>query len=354
MLLGLIVFVFMFGLVVLVHEFGHYVMARRSGIRVLEFGIGYPPRIKTLGVRDGVEYTLNAIPIGGFVRMLGEEDPSEPDSFAAKSALVRIRTLLAGPAMNLVLAAVLFASVLMLGEQVIVGQVLVDSVSPGSPAEQAGMLPGDVVVTIEGQPVRNLVELMQRIQAQAGQETAVSLLRDGTEMTVSLTPRVQPPEGEGAMGIVVRMKEGYELQTEREPFWRAIPLGVREVASVLVDMVSGFAHMFRFGVRSGDIAGPVGIVQIGGVIAQTGVTNLLRFTAFLSVNLFVINMLPLPALDGGRIAFILLEKLRGGKRVAPQQEGLVHFIGLLLILAFTAVVSYYDILRIFSGESLLP
>jgi regulator of sigma E protease len=354
MLLSLIVFVFVFSLVVLVHELGHYVLARRSGIKVLEFGIGYPPRIKTLAVRDGVEYTLNATPIGGFVRMLGEEDPSDPDSFASKSAAVRVSTLLAGAGMNLVLAAVLFAVVFVIGEQIPVGQVLVDSVAPASPAESAGILPGDVVVAMDGQQVRNSWELAQMAQAMAGREVAVSLTRSEQQLVVRLTPRLRPPTGEGAMGIGISMQEGYQVITERYPVWRAIPLGVREVWVVLVDTIAGFARMFRVGISPGDITGPVGIMQIGGAIAQTGLVNLIRFAAFLSVNLSIINLLPLPALDGGRIAFILLERARGGKRFAPQHEGLVHLLGLLLLLAFTVVISYFDIVRIVSGGSLVP
>ncbi len=354
MLLSVIVFVIVFSLVVLVHELGHFVVARRSGIKVLEFGLGYPPRLKTLAVRDGVEYTLNAIPIGGFVRMLGEEDPSEPDSFARKSARVRIGTLLAGPVMNLFLAAVLFAGVFVIGEQIAVGRVVIQSVAPNSPAEQAGILPGDVVTAIEGQEVRNTLELLERTLASAGTEVSVSLLRAGKEAHVRLTPRLKPPPGEGAMGIVIMMQEGYQVQTVRHPIWEAIPLGLREVWIVFQETIAGFVRMFRVGISPGDIAGPVGILQLGGAVAQTGVANLMRFVAFLSVNLSIINLLPVPPLDGGRIAFILLEKLRGGKRFAPQYEGFAHFIGLILLLAFMAVVSYFDIVRILGGGSVVP
>lgn len=156
------------------------------------------------------------------------------------------------------------------------------------------------------------------------------------------------------MGIGISMQEGYQVVTERYPVWDAIPLGVREVWTVLVETMAGFARMLRVGFSPGDITGPVGIMQIGGAIAQTGLVNLMRFAAFLSVNLSIINLLPVPALDGGRIAFILLEKARGGKRIAPQQEGLVHLLGLLLLLAFTVVISYFDIVRIISGGSLVP
>ena len=354
MLLSAIAFIIVLGLVVLVHEWGHFISARRAGIVVTEFGFGYPPRLKTLAIRDGVEYTLNAIPVGGFVRMLGEEDPSEPGSFASKSAWVRIRTLLAGSAMNLVLAAVLFSGVFIIGEQVAVGSVVVQSVAPYSPAEQAGMLPGDIVTKIEGQEIRNVFELVERTHALQGQEASVSLLRGAERIVVRLTPRVQPPPGEGAMGITIAMQPGYEIKTVRYPVWEAAYLGVREVWMTLVLIITGFIRMFRVGISPGDITGPVGIFQMSGAIAQTGVVNLMRFTAILSINLFILNLLPLPALDGGRIAFILLEKIRGGRRVEPQREGFVHFIGLLVLLALMVVISYFDILRIFGGGTPQP
>lgn len=354
MLLSAIAFVVVFGLIVLVHECGHFVMAKRAGIVVEEFGIGYPPRLKTLAVRDGTKYTLNAIPLGGFVRMLGEEDPSEPGSFASKSAWVRIRTVLAGPVMNLVLAATLFACTLMIGEQVVVGSVVVRAVAPNSPAEQAGVEQGDIVVALEGQETDNVLEFVERTRAFRGREIALSLMRGDERLTVRLTPRVEPPAEEGAMGVTISMQEGYELKTIRHPIWEAIPLGVRKVWTWIALIISGFINIFRVGVRSGDLTGPVGIFQMTGIVARTGVVNLMHFTAVLSINLFVINLLPLPALDGGRIAFILLEKLRGGKRIAPQREGFVHFVGLLLILAFMVAISYFDILRILGGTSPLP
>jgi regulator of sigma E protease len=150
MLLNVVVFLIVLSITMVAHELGHFLMARRSGIVVQEVGIGYPPKIKTLAVRNGVEYTLNALPLGAFVRMLGEEDPSAPGSFASKSATARIATLLAGAAMNLLLAIVLFTMLLMIGEQIVVGRVEVHGVASGSPAEQAGIQAGDVILNLEG------------------------------------------------------------------------------------------------------------------------------------------------------------------------------------------------------------
>jgi len=156
------------------------------------------------------------------------------------------------------------------------------------------------------------------------------------------------------MGVSISMPEGYEIETIHHPIWEAIPLGLRETGATLVAMIGGFARLFRGHVPASEIAGPVGIFQITSEVARTGWANLLSFTAFLSLNLSILNLLPVPALDGGRIAFVLLEKVRGGRRMAPQHEGLVNLIGLLLLLAFVAFVSYFDILRLFSGQTLLP
>jgi regulator of sigma E protease len=353
MLLSAIAFVVVFGLVMLVHELGHFWSARQAGIKILEFGFGYPPRIKTLAVHNGVKYTLNAIPLGAFVLMSGEEDPTAPDSFASKSAWVRFRTLFAGPAMNLLLAVVLFAAAAVMGQQVAVGRVLVTSVAAGSPAEAAGIQTDDLITAIEGQAVRNTVELVERTQAVLGQEISLSLLRGSETLTVRLTPRVQPPPGEGAMGIGIAMQEGWTVETVRVPIWQAPWQGVQDAWLALTLTVGGFVQILRGAVSPAELSGPVGIFQATGIVARTGLANLIRFAAFISVNLFLVNLFPVPPLDGSRIAFIALEKLRG-KRVAPQRESLVHLIGLLVLMAFMLLVSYFDVLRIASGKLPLP
>ncbi len=354
MVINIVVFIIVLGVVLITHEMGHFLMARRFGIVVQEFGIGYPPRIKTLAVRNGVEYTLNALPLGGFVKMLGEEDPSAPGSFASKSATARIATLLAGAVMNLLLAIVLFTALLMIGEQMVVGNVVIQAVAPNSPADQAGLQEGDVFVSLEGQAVEGLSDLVDRTRLFLDREIGVTVLRGDDQIAVRLVPRSAPPQGEGAIGISIGMQEGYQIKTIRRPIWEAIPLGIRRAWMTAALTLSGLLNLARMGVSSGDIAGPVGIMEIGGAVARTGVLNLVNFIAFFSVNLFIINLLPLPALDGGRIAFILLELIRGGKRIAPEREGLIHLAGLLLFVGLSLVLSYFDVMRILSGRSLLP
>jgi len=349
-LLSLVAFVVVFGLVVLVHEVGHFLMARRAGIRVLEFGIGYPPRLKVLGVRDGVEYTLNALPFGGFVRMLGEQDASEEGSFASKSAGARISTLLAGPAMNLVLAIVIFCGLLMfVGRSVPTGQVLVQSVAPDSPAMQAGLRSGDVIVSIAGHEVTGAIALAQYTQASLGQEIEVAFLRDGERQSVRLTPRVNPPQGQGAMGIVM----GDIVRQVRYPIWKAIPLGFAEAWNTVRLVVLSLISVLRGVVPVQDMAGPIGIAQASGEVARLGLLQLLEFIAGISVNLAVVNLLPLPILDGGHAVLILVEKLRGGKRLEPQRQVLAQMMSLVLILGLLVLFSYFDVIRILSGQRIL-
>jgi len=353
MLTSALAFIVVFSVVVLVHEAGHFLSARQAGIVIEEFGIGYPPRVATLFVRNGVEYTLNAIPLGGFVRLRGEEDPSEPGSLASKSAWIRIRTIAAGVVMNVLLAAVLLTGVYLIGEQVMQGRVAIESVLPGTPADEAGLWPGDVFVTINGQQMQDLAEVSARLRGLAGQEVELVLEREGEPYTVRVTPRLDPPPGEGALGISITWAPGATATTVRYPLGEALYRGVADTVMMIGAMLAGFAQMFRGGLRPGDITGPVGIFQISGAVAQSGLTSLMTWTAFLSLNLFIINLLPIPGLDGGRIAFILLEKIRG-RRIAPQREAMAHVIGILIILALTIVVSYFDVVRLLSGGSVLP
>jgi regulator of sigma E protease len=353
MLTSALAFIAVFSVVVLVHEVGHFLSARQAGIVIEEFGIGYPPRIATLFVRNGVEYTLNVIPLGGFVKLRGEEDPTEPGSFASKSAWVRIRTLGAGVAMNVLLAVVLFAGVYLIGKPILQGQIMVESVLPYTPADDAGMWPGDVLLRIEGQDVQSFTELRERVRSLAGREIEVLLDRKGEPFSVRVTPRREPPAGQGALGITIAMAPGAVVTTERYSLWKAISRGAVDVVTTIRAMIAGFAQMFRGGLRAGDITGPVGIYQISGIVARNGLISLMQWTGFLSLNLFLLNLLPIPGLDGGRIAFVVLEKVRG-RRMAPQREGMAHVIGMLILLALTAVVSAFDILRLLSGGSVLP
>ncbi|MFH1925692.1 MAG: M50 family metallopeptidase [Chloroflexota bacterium] len=337
---------------IIAHEFGHYITAKASGVTVEEVGIGFPPRLLSLK-RGGTIYSLNAIPLGGFVKMAGEEDPKVAGSLASKSIPVRLLTLSAGSLMNLLLPLLLFSVAFMVPHNIVYGQVQVDEVSANSPAARAGIVTGDTILEVNGQKVNNIGDLQRPVQLNLGREIAVLVEHaDASTEEVRVVPRWQPPEGEGAIGVAVRMVSPTVVR-QSYPFWRAIPMGVRECIDTFVLFKNGIIGLI-IGSVPRIVAGPVGIAQITGEVAQAGLSPLLEFAAFLSINLAIINLLPLPALDGGRIAFVFLEWVRRGRRVPARIEGMIHMAGFALLITCILLVTYQDIIRIVSGESLLP
>ncbi len=332
---------------IIAHEFGHYITAKAAGVTVEEVGIGFPPRLLSFK-RGGTIYSLNAIPLGGFVKMAGEEDSKVAGSLASKSIPVRLLTLGSGSLMNLLLPLLLFSVAFMVPHNVVYGQVQVDEAVANSPAARAGIVTGDTILKVNGKPVNNIGDLQRNIQLNLGQPVTLLTQRD----EVSVIPRWQPPEGEGAIGVAVRVISPTVVR-QSFPFWQAIPMGVRECIETFVLFKNGIISMI-IGSVPRVVAGPVGIAQITGEVAQAGLSPLLEFAAFLSINLAIINLLPLPALDGGRIAFVFLEWVRRGRRVPARVEGMIHMAGFALLITFILLVTYQDIIRIVSGESLLP
>lgn len=348
----ILAFVIVFSIVVFIHELGHFSVAKLAGVRVEEFGFGFPPRLLRLGRRGDTEYTINAIPIGGFVRVVSDDNPDDPRSLARKSAWVRGAFLLAGPAMNVVLAALLFAASFMMG----VLQPAMDKpgvgiyeVAAGSPAATAGLRLGDVILAVNGEPVNTPEALVKVINAHLGEEVALTVEREGAELAapVRLVPRPNPPPNEGAMGV----RTGPALERSRYPLGRALLLGLQRTLDTVLLMLGGLAAMVR-GQAPVDLAGPIGIAQATGQVVRSGLVQVVEWTGFLSVNLFILNLLPIPALDGGRLIFVGLELLRGGRRVDPQKEGLVHMVGIVVLLGLFLVVSYFDLIRLVQGVQL--
>jgi regulator of sigma E protease len=333
-----------FSLLIFVHELGHFVTAKLAGVKVSEFGFGYPPRLVKLGQWRETEITLNALPVGGFVRM-NEDDPSVEGGLASKSRGTRALVLAAGALMNVVLAIVLYSITFLTGAltPVDVPGAGIYSVSPNSPAQAAGLRPGDTIVRIEGQTVEDVDEAVALIQENLGEPMEIVIRRDGELIgPVVATPRVDPPPEQGALGVSLDLP----LERQTYPIWEAIPLGIRTTFNAMLALFYGIRAAIR-GTMPLQVTGPIGIYQTTTEVARTGIERLLEFTAFLSLNLFLVNLLPLPALDGGRLIFILIEWIRGGKRVPPEKEGLVHAIGMLVLLALMLVVTFYDYVRYF-------
>jgi regulator of sigma E protease len=389
-----------FGLLVLVHEFGHFITAKWAGIRVEEFGLGFPPRIAGIRKRDGkgweviwfggkrseedtygslkqtpfsgtsggvstpgttasnhTIYSLNLIPIGGFVRMPGENGDIndengnyDPQSFAAKSAGKRLIVLVAGVTMNVLLAMVLFTFAFGFGEPKVLSQI--GKVAPGSPAEIAGIRTGDTIVSANNQPVKFFSDLQAVVSAQiqadknqhATVPVALQIQRPGTSGLVSTTVNVRehPPSGQGPMGIVASNKVVFDSI----PLWQAPIRGVQYTFQVTADFLHAIGQMIT-GALPVQLAGPVGIVNITGQVAQSipseGWWPILSLTAVLSLNLAIINILPFPALDGGRVVLVLIEVLRGGKRLKPEVEGIINLAGMLMLLTLMVVITFFDV-----------
>ncbi len=346
MIITIIIGLVALSVILITHELGHFVAAKASGVKVEEFGLGFPPRLISFK-RGETRYSLNAIPFGGFTKLTGEEDPKEPRSLAGKSRGTRLLVISAGSLMNFLLALLLFSIIFTLPSDVEIGQVVVEEVAPNSPASMAGIETGDIILSINDQPVDSNAELNQYIKDNLGKETTLLIRHpDSTIRSIQLVPRLQPPAGEGAIGIAIRTVGRY-------PLWQAIPRGAARLAETVVLWVEGLVGLFR-GQTSASFLGPVGLVQLTGEVASVGIRPLLDVTALISLILGICNLFPLPAIDGGRIAFVFLEWVRRGKRVSPKIEGTIHLVGLAMLIVFMVAVTYQDIIRIISGESLIP
>ena len=337
------------GLVV-AHELGHFFAAKAFGVYVVEFGVGFPPKV--WGKQFGeTEYSVNWLPIGGFVRLLGEEDPDHPRSLAAQARWKRFIILVAGGAVNLVLPVLLFAIAFTIPHQESIGRALISQVIAGAPAEAAGLQTGDVIYAIGGREAKNVDEASRLVRINLGHETEIRVKRGADFLTITVEPRWAPPEGQGPTGITITSQ--YEFtETVSLPPWESIPRGLRATSDTLILARNEIIGWFR-GSSGPAVAGPVGIAQATGTVVRAGgAPALLQLAALLSINLGVINLLPLPMLDGGRIFFLLIEVARRGKRIAPEKENMVHFVGLVLFVALALIITFADISRIVGGESI--
>ena len=296
MLLTIVAFIGVIVVLILAHELGHFITAKALGVKVEEFGLGFPPRLLSFKWGE-TRYSLNAIPLGGFNKMAGEEDPKVPRSLASKSIGTRLLVLSAGPLVNALLPILLFSIAFMLPHDMVIGEVFVEEVAPNSPAAMAGIESGDMFLEINGKPVRNIGDLHRNFYLNLGKEVAIVVKHsDSTTEEIQVVPRWKPPEGQGATGIVVSMLNPTTI-SHHEPFWKAIPLGASECIETFVLFKNGIISMI-IGATPVEVAGPVGIAQLTGEAAKAGISPLLEFAGFISINLAIINILPLPALDG--------------------------------------------------------
>jgi len=338
--------------VVLAHELGHFATAKLFRVRVEEAGLFFPPRLFAFK-RGETTYSINALPLGGFVKMSGEEDPEAPGSLAAKRIPIRLLVFGAGPLMNFLLPILLLSIAFMVPFENLVGQVEVVEVAADSPAEMAGIETGDVILSVDGKEVRNTNDLSRYLYLKLGSPVTLTVRRgEASVVEAGLVPRWKPPEGEGAVGVGVTTTSA-AIVRESYPFWRAVPMALGRSVEILLLFKNGVIGIIS-GAMPFDLRGPVGIAQMTGEVARAGISPLLEFAALISINLGLINLFPLPALDGGRIAFVLLELVRRGKRLSPRKEWLIHTVGFFLLIAAMLAVTFQDVLRLIGGEGGTP
>lgn len=337
-------------ILVLVHETGHFLAAKLSGVKVIEFGVGFPPRVAAFKFHD-TEYSLNALPLGGFVRLFGEEDPTQPGALASRPRPLRFFVLSAGALANFLFAIALFSVSFMIPQEVSVGRAMIGQVMPESPAATAGLQTGDVIYTIDGRDIENIADASYNIRLNMGETIRMTVKRGNEFLNFDVKARWVPPSGQGPTGIVIGSQYPFTETRSYAP-WTSVRMGWRETFDSLklarnevIAWVKGATHP--------QVAGPVGMAQMTGeVVKEAGWRSLVDFAALISINLAVINILPLPFLDGGRIMFVFVEVLRRGRRIAPQKEALVHFAGLVVLMTFIVVISYFDIARLIRGENI--
>ncbi len=319
-------------ILVFVHELGHFVMAKRAGMKVEEFGFGFPPRLWGKQVGE-TTYSINWIPFGGFVKIFGEdgEHPDQARSFSVKGFWARFSVIVAGVVMNFLFAAIV-AAVLNFGG---VKMVTIESVVPDSPAAEAGIMPGDV---LEGFATNK--EAQKFVVDHKGQPIELHFQRSGAEFAVTMVPRVNPPQGQGALGV------GFAKMYT--PWYKAIPAGFKDAGLGVAQIVGGFVMVFRNIFTTGHVgvefAGPLGIAVITGQVAKTGFGNLMSLMVFLSLNLAVINIMPFPALDGGRLLFLIIEKIKGSP-LPKKVEGTLNTVGFLALILLMLLISVKDVLH---------
>jgi len=344
LVLGILTFFVVLTVLVLVHEAGHFTFAKLFGVRVDEFGLGFPPRVAGRRVR-GTLYSLNAIPLGGFVKMRGENgEDTAPDSFGAKPPWQRLVILAAGPIMNVLLAVAVFFVMFSVGYPK--GLTTITGVASGSPAQRAGLIAGDRITRVDGRTVADRAALQDAIAARLGHAVTLTVVDSGITRIVRVVPRVHPPNGQGAVGIVMARTVIVHVGPGT-----ALRESVGQVGGMVASVPSLLASIPAHGAQN--VSGPIGIANVTtqavGASRQIGPSPVFSVLAILSTSLGVLNLLPIPALDGGRILFVLVSWIRR-RNLDPELEGLIHAAGMAFLLVLIAFISYQDIVRWVSGS----
>lgn len=319
--------VIVFTALVVIHEFGHFLFARLAGIKVEEFAVGMGPKVWGMKGKETL-FSVRAFPLGGFCKMLGEDESNtDPRAFNNKPVWRRILVILFGPIMNLILAIFIFS-------MVFAPITVISQLTPDAPAIEAGIKAGERIVSIAGKPINRWEEIKPIATENLGKEIKVVLESKGQTREVSLTPITKEGAEGGIIGVVPKFGfQGFSLTQ-----------GVQVSFQAVDQMVSYLGKLFVGKASTADVVGPVGIIYYMNDAAKTGILAVLQLTGIISLNLFIVNLLPLPALDGGRLIFLIIEGIRR-KPVDPQKEGFVHFIGFVLLMILSVLIIFRDFIR---------
>ena len=297
-------------------------------------------------------WSVNVTPLGGFVRLAGESNPEVPGSLAGKSPQARFLVLVAGPLMNAVLPLVVFAGLLMAPQDVVVGRLVVSEVGADTAASAAQLQRGDVILQANGTKIENPIGLTREVNLNGGSRMELLLERDGEERLLRLQPRFDLEAGRWVVGIAPQMVDT-RVESRSEPVWEAVPNSFVQTWEMLVLVKQALFGAFSQG-SAPELSGPIGIAQLTGEITREGgFVGWLGVGVLLSINLAILNILPFPMLDGGRIVFVAIEWVRRGKRIPPEKEGLFHLIGLAILLVGVLAISVNDIARLIEGRTFL-
>lgn len=323
----IIVAILVFAVIVVVHEFGHFAVAKLSGIKVDEFAVGMGPKI--LGIEKGETlYSLRALPIGGYCKMTGEDEASSDErAFNNKPILNRLGVVFFGPLMNLVLAILIFSLV-------IIQVPLISEAMPDKPAQKAGMMKGDRIVKINQTQIQTWEQVKNIISKGEGIELNIMVENNGKIRNLHITPIVE----QGSQDAIIGIRPSFKISG------LSLKEGVKSTLNITISMLDYLMQLIFGKTSTQDLVGPVGIIVYLNEAAKSGIIQIIYFTAILSLNLAIINLLPLPALDGGRIIFLLLEGIRR-KPVNPEKEGLVHFIGFVMLMMLSLIIAYRDLIK---------
>ena len=343
----LLYFIIILGIIIFIHELGHFIFAKKSGIYVYEFSLGMGPRIfKWNRKNDETDYCLRLFPIGGFVQMAGEEiedDENIPKDkkFGAKTFGQKFMTVIAGIMMNFLLAIVLLFIVGLINGAP-QNKTIVGTIDPSMPAYTSGLQEGDRILKLNGRNANTYDKLTLQLQVFQGENITLQVERNGLIKEVNLQPKEIKIDGE------TTYKYGFQINDEVEKgFFPALEYAFKKTFSLIHQMIFIVFYLITGQLELGSLSGPVGIYNVVGNAAESGFLSLLYLTAYISINVGFINFLPIPAFDGGRILFLIIEKIKG-KPVDQKLENTVHTIGFFLLMALMLLITYNDIIRIIS------